>query len=314
MGLSSIIKSSSDHDRGRLGNDMLVGFCDCFFFERNVDYGEAINNMRLPVELDPSFPRGRFRGSVHCTSTGAPLASAKIRLQGFQPVLDNFFGIHQVGETDRKGRFDLPAVPVGTYYAFATLPGYVSPASLLPTTSCFGVRTHFDVPDRVLDATLPKVTINVQDASVVDFQLETGGSISGRVSWQDGTPARNNWTQLMLVDAEGGRRNLGSFLEDRSFVRDYATFGTDAEGNFRFKCLPPGRYIIGARVPRLLDYVCKNAYPGRTPAMVNCASLYYWTGGTGGTPYYMEAVPLELQSREDISGISIVLPMLEREP
>jgi hypothetical protein len=45
--------------------------------------------------------------------------------------------------------------------------------------------------------------------------------------------------------------------------------------------------------------------------MVNCASLYYWAGET---PYYMDAVPLELKSLEDISGISIVLPMLEPEP
>jgi hypothetical protein len=264
---------------------------------------------RLPVELDPSFPRGRFLGRVYCASTGAPLASAKIKLQGFKPVLDNFFGIHQIGETDRKGRFDFPAVPVGTYHAFATLPGYVSPASLLPKSSpfLFGVPIHFDVPVEVLDATLPKITTNVQEASVPDFQLETGGSISGRVSWQDGAPAKNNHTQLMLIDGEEKRGNYGSFREDLSFV----AFSTDTEGNFRFECLPPGRYIIGARVPRFLDYVCRNAYPGRTPAMVNCASSYYWTGGT---PYYMEAVPLELQSREDMSGITIVLPMLEREP
>ncbi len=253
---------------------------------------------RYPVELDPSFPRGRFLGRVHCASTGAPLASAKIKLQGVRPVSDHFFGIHQIGETDRNGRFDFPAVPVFTYYAFATLPGYVSPASLLSTRSCFGVPTHFDAPAEVLDVALPKISINVQEASILDFQLETGGSIGGRVSWQDGAPAKNNWTQLMLIDAEEKRRG-------------YRFSSTDAEGNFRLECLPPGRYIIGAKVPRLLDYVCKNAYPGRTPAMVNCASLYYWTGGT---PYYMEAVPIELQSREDIAGISIVLPMLEREP
>jgi hypothetical protein len=266
---------------------------------------------RLPLELDPSFPRGRFLGSVHCASTGLPLASAKIKLQGFKPVLDNFFGIHQIGETDGRGRFDFPAVPVGTYHAFATLPGYVSPAYLLPTASCFGIPKHFDVPVKVLDATLPKITINVQEASVLDFQLETGGSICGRVSWQDGAPAKNNGTRLMLIDGEEKRRDFGSFLKDSSFVGRDVAFSTDTEGNFRFECLPAGRYIIGARVPRLLNYVCKNAYPGRTPAMVNCASSYYWTGGT---PYYMEAVPLELQSRENISGISIVLPMLEREP
>jgi hypothetical protein len=268
--------------------------------------------MRLPVELDPSFPRGRFLGRVHCASTGLPLASAKIKLQCFKPVLDNFFGIHQIGETDRGGRFDFPAVPVGTYHAFATLPGYVSPASLLPKSSpfVFGVPTHFDVPIEVLDATLPKISINVQQASVLDFQLQTGGSICGRVLWQDGAPAKNNYTQVMLIDGEGKRRTYGSFHEETS-CGDAVAGKTDADGNFRFGCLPPGKYIVGAQVPRLLSYLCPNAYPGRTPAMVNCASLYYWTGET---PYYMDAVPLELKSLEDISGIRIVLPMLEPEP
>ena len=275
------------------------------------DHDEVINGMRLPIELDPSFPRGRFLGRVHCASTGLPLASAKIKLQGFKPALDNFFGIHQVGETDEKGRFDFPAVPVGTYHAFATVPGYVSPASLLPMTSCFGVATHFDVPAQVLDAALPKVSINVQAASVVDLQLEIGGSICGRVSWQDGAPAKNYWTKLMLIDEEGKRHNYGSFHEETSDCGDAVVGMTDDDGNFRFGCLPPGKYIIGAKVPRLLSYLCQNAYPGRNPAMVTCASLYFWSGET---PYYMEAVPLELKAREDISGISIVLPMLEREP
>jgi hypothetical protein len=91
-----MIKNSSNRDRERLSNDMLVGFCDCFFLRG------VLTMARLPVELDPSFPRGRFLGRVYCASTGAPLASAKIKLQGFRPVLDNFFGIHQIGETDRK--------------------------------------------------------------------------------------------------------------------------------------------------------------------------------------------------------------------
>src|SRR5277367_598396 len=123
---------------------------------------------RYPVELDPSYPRGRFSGSVHCASTGLPLASAKIKLQGFEPRSDHFFGIRKHGETDQNGHFDIPAIPAGTYHAFATLPGYVSPASLLPIDSfTYGPRAHFEVPDTVLDATLPKVTITAETPTVL---------------------------------------------------------------------------------------------------------------------------------------------------
>jgi hypothetical protein len=264
--------------------------------------------MRFPLELDPSYPRGRFRGSVRCASTGLPLASAKIKLQGFEPRTDNFFGIRQFGETDENGRFDIPVIPAGTYHAFATLPGYVSSASVLPMMSLFGVRTHFEVPTPVLDAALPRVSINAEVLSLLDFRLEIGGSISGTVSWQDGAPAKNNWLKLMLIDEQGTRLDHGWFHEETSLCGDAVVGSTDADGNFRLGCLAAGRYIIGAKAPRLMNYVCRNAYPGRSPEFVNCASLYYWTGET---PYYKEAIPVELKSREHISGIKIVLPMLE---
>jgi Carboxypeptidase regulatory-like domain len=267
--------------------------------------------MRYPVEIDPSFPRVRLLGTVHCASTGLPLASAEIRVQGYKHVLDRFFGINRLGATDRRGRFNFADIPVGTYYAYASLPGYVSGASLLPKYECFGVPKHFSAPVEAVDAALPKITINAEETTDVDLQLEVGGSISGSVVWQDGTHAKGNWTKLMLVDAEDKRYNHGCLIEETCFAGDAVVSPADSDGNFRFGCLPPGRYIIGAKVPRLLDYLCKNAYPGREPAMVRCASLYYWSGGKA---YYKEAVPFELKSRENIEGINIVLPMLEQGP
>jgi hypothetical protein len=139
-----------------------------------------------PVELDPSYPRGRFCGSVHCASTGTPLPSAKIKLQGFEPRTDNFFGIRQHGETDQNGRFDIPAIPAGTYHAFATLPGYVSSASLLPMKSLFGVRTHFEVPDAVLDAALPESLSMLTHRQLLIFSLrwvdQSAGPFCGRMA------------------------------------------------------------------------------------------------------------------------------------
>jgi hypothetical protein len=266
--------------------------------------------MRLPIPLDPSFPRGRFTGHVHCASAGSPLASAMIKLQRFGPAGNPFLGIHQLGKTDRNGNFDFPAIPVGTYHAFATLQGYVSPASLLPRDACFGIPTHFDVPVRVLDAVLPKVSIKVEAVSVFDFRLEIGGSICGSVSWQDGTPAKNNMLRLMLIDGEEKRRDhqLIPFEDELPFDSTLET--TDGDGNFRFEGLYTGRYIIGSKVPKFLSYVRMATYPDGSSALINCASSFYWTGRT---PYHMEAIPLELKSGADISGINIVVPMLEHE-
>jgi hypothetical protein len=220
-------------------------------------------------------------------------------------------GIHQVGKTDANGRFECDSILTGTYYAFATLEGYASPASLLPRLSLFGVPTHLSVPSHTLDAVLPRVEIKEQAASVIDFELAIGGSLSGRVTWQNGAPAKHHEVCLQLVDTDGHRHDHPTIpLEDERLLHQTPA-ETDADGQFRFEGLYTGRYIVGARAHHLLPYIRKNADLSKGTPTINWGSFFLWNGAK---PYHMEAIPFELETGMVISGIDLVLPMPKQKP
>jgi hypothetical protein len=158
--------------------------------------------MQLERKIDPNFPKGQLLGRVTCASTGLPLAGAAIKLQAIKEEGPIRFGIQRLGVTDAEGNFDFPNVLASTYYAFATLPGYASPSSTLTRSASFGISTYLDAPRHVLDAVLDKITVAPGTPSQITFSLEVGGTISGTVSWQDGSPATNNPLKVIFVDGE----------------------------------------------------------------------------------------------------------------
>lgn len=258
--------------------------------------------------IDPNYPKGRLSGSVFCSSTGAPLPSAAIKIQGAdQEARNHSFGVQFLGKTDANGKFDFPSVLVGTYYIFATLPGYVSPESLLPRMLVLGPPVAIIASQEIMNAALSQISVTQHHTSEIDLQLQPGGSISGRVTWNDGTPARHNEISLMLVEGDKRRPHTTSRPEDHPMGEEDRDF-TDSDGRFRINDLFTGSYIVGHRVPRLLNYHRKNLVPERGPAILNCASVYLWTGDK---PYFEEATPIEVHCGDHIVGLDTELPMLE---
>jgi hypothetical protein len=206
-----------------------------------------------------------------------------------------------------RGTLIFPNVLASTYYAFATLPGYASPSSTLTRSDGFGIPPHLDAPRHVLDAVLDKITVTPGTPSQITFSLEIGGTISGTVFWQDGSPATNNLLKVMFIDGEKNQHcHWLTPMEDIGPFSEF-TVATDTDGNYKLAGLFTGKYIVGARVPRLLPYVRKNLLWGGVPPTINCGSLFYWTGDT---PNPANAVPVEVTSGTDISDINLVLPML----
>jgi hypothetical protein len=257
----------------------------------------------LEREIDPNFPKGQLFGRVTCASTGLPLPAAAIKLQAVSPEGDIRFGIQRLGESDAEGKFHFPSVLASTYYAFATLPGYVSPSSLLPRHFGFGVPCHLEAPRQILD----EITIAPGTPTKIAFPLHVGGSISGTAFWQDGSLAANTPLAVKLIDDDNNRCDhwLTPMEDTHYFLQP--EMSTDNNGNFKLAGLFTGNYIVGARVPRLLPYVRKNLLWGGVPPTINCGSLFYWTGDT---PNPADAVPVAVTAGKDISGVDLVLPML----
>jgi hypothetical protein len=261
----------------------------------------------LERKIDPNFPKGQLLGLVTCASTGLPLAGAAIKLQAVKPEGDIRFGIQRLGVSDAEGNFDFPGVLAWTYYVFATLPGYVSPSSLIPREFGLGLPYFIDARRRVLDGVFDKITVVPGTPIKIIISLHAGSSISGTVFWQDGSPATNTQLTVMLIDGDENRHEHQ--LAPREDISPFANSNvlTDSNGNYKLAGLFTGKYIVGARVPRLLPYLRKNLLWGGVPPTINCGSLFYWTGNT---PNPADAVPVEATAGKDISGVNLVLPML----
>jgi hypothetical protein len=268
--------------------------------------------MIMRSDVDPSFPRGRLMGRVFSAATQLPLASVEIELQPVGPSASGVTRIGRVAESDAEGCFEANSIPVGTYYAVATLPGYVSSASILGRPPMiFGSPNRLAAFGDIPEAIVPRVTIEAERDAVIDFQLELEGAISGKVTWMDGSPARDNILDLVLIQSNGSPRHYDPNPGGGWLSSGPGMLITDGKGNFRLSNLPAGKYAVGARVPRFLPYVRTDGDPSIGPTTVNCLSSFYWTGGTA---YFREASAVEVENGADTSGVDLVLPMTEPPP
>lgn len=115
--------------------------------------------------------------------------------------------------TDARGRYGVSGLRPGKYKVAVRLP-------------------------EALTADRPEREFQVADrgCAVTDFEVTHNGRISGRVSDAEGKPAAN--LSLVVVDAEGKNPEFRYGRHER----------TDGEGRYKFKGLPPGRYLLGLRL------------------------------------------------------------------
>jgi len=91
------------------------------------------------------------------------------------------------------GSYSFAGVKAGTYYVHAIFAGYIDPIS------------HFSDEDfastdpamRARIAQIPTITVTGTDSARVDLQLDRGSAISGRILYDDGSPAAG-WTLSVI--------------------------------------------------------------------------------------------------------------------
>lgn len=165
--------------------------------------------------------RASVRGRVTFGDTGKPVRRAVVTL-----LTDLNHPASMRTLTDRRGEFRFRGVPAGKYLVAADAPGVVS------RSNGFSIRnTGFGFEG--VEKSLGRVTVGEEGEAKVEFSVERGGALSGRVTYSDGEPASGAY--LVLYTRKGG--------ELTRFFTELAR--TDDRGAYRVEGLPPGDYVVG---------------------------------------------------------------------
>jgi hypothetical protein len=183
--------------------------------------------------------------------TQRPARFADVMLQGVaatasddpQGFRENFGGGFFGGggtqtRTDVDGTFSLSGVAPGDYYVTAGGSGYVSERSLLQAAVAAGAD-----PATLL-ARIPVVHVVADANSSINVTMQRGGALSGRVVWEDGSPAAGIPVSAVLNVAAA---TLPSSLQMiRSPGANSSSAFTDDRGVFRIAGMAAGDYLLEA--------------------------------------------------------------------
>jgi hypothetical protein len=254
----------------------------------------------IAVAQQPVAQSGGVSGHVYFAGTNAPARFATVALQ---PVVvksdDRPFSerskdpaIH-IYQALLDGSFQIPRVPSGTYYVVVKYPGYLSPFSQFSNADL--VHPAPDVQQRIA-ALLPTVTVTANNVANIDIRLTRGASVSGTVTFDDGTPYAGASVSLMQRGADG------KLVEAR--LTEGAT--ADDQGHFRMTGLVAGDYVL--QVGLMVTDAMVNSVLGQVSSSYSNYrySLEYYSGDT---PRQRDAKPFKLEDGEDLPSQNLTIPI-----
>ena len=222
--------------------------------------GPPVANAQRANEPVPAT--GIVRGRV-TDANGVPLRGAEVR------VRDPNGRENRLVTTDEGGRFEVVNLVPGAWTASAAKGGYL--------TQQYGQRRPFSAPQTITLAARERVEVN--------FVLQRGGAIAGRLFDEYGDPVAGARLQLFRLRYESGRRALSP-----AGVGDQ----TDDTGAFRLYALPPGDYYLTATLRAA-------GASGIVEATVGAPTYY------PGTSSLAEAQRLRLGPGQELAGLSFGL-------
>jgi hypothetical protein len=176
-------------------------------------------------------------GHVYCADTQKPARFASIVLlsvdsQGGHGARGSGFAT-----TSSDGSFRIMGVAPGDYYAEVTMPGYLQPLHALG-------RDVQELPpaDRErVSARLTRVSVGAGQTATMQVTIYRGASISGTVSYDDGSPAPG--IRIVSLAIPQGAAGQPAAAQQNS---SGSTAQTDDRGQFRLIGLDDGTFTIFA--------------------------------------------------------------------
>lgn len=198
--------------------------------------------VQAPPQFQQRGPTGQVAGTVIAGDTQQPARFVQVTListsAGTNNNDDGFrgFGGMANARTEVDGTFLATDVAPGDYYVMASAPGYMTERSILQA----GVNAGAD-PGALL-AQIPVVHVIANATSSVTVGMQRGGTISGRVQWEDGSPAAGLTVQAVSSDTNVAMPTALQALQTPGGGQPGAL--TDDRGAFRISGLPSGNYVV----------------------------------------------------------------------
>jgi len=210
-----------------------------------------------------------FNGYVRDTG-GSPIAG--IWVQVWDDSCDGNVLPGVGGHSGSDGSFQIINVPDGTHYIMANPASF--PQRLGPDFREY-VDQWWEGIDPQDDCLLTTpVTVSGNDTiSGINFALDVGGSISGKITNGSGTPVEDAWVQAWYNDVTPGyvMRGIGAH--------------TDANGDYTIHGVPPGPILVATN---------------------NVNDVIIWWDGDNGDPDPAQAETINIQPDSMITEVNIV--------
>jgi hypothetical protein len=267
---------------------------------------------------------GQVTGSVWCRDSGKPARFASIQLvpekaflaapvdpaaasapdaahlklealtSALKSALKNIFdGSDLQTLTGLDGSFRLDQVPAGTYYVISQLQGYRSPLSTLSQQE----RLQPDATTfAAISSQIQKIVVAPGQTIQSRIELERGATLSGRITYSDGSPAQNVTPALLLRAQDGGWTQV---------FTSALPVPTDDQGAFHFLGLPPGQYAVKAPLPTEQMIIGIGLGQVSTHMATGDALVVY----SGGALRQADIKPIEIAAGESRTGISLTFPL-----
>jgi Carboxypeptidase regulatory-like domain len=217
------------------------------------------------------------------------------------------------------GTYLFTNVQPGTYYVHATVAGHIDPFTEFSPED---LASKDPAIRQKIAAVTTVVTVTGGEGAHADLRMERGASISGRVLYDDGTPAAG-WTVRTVHQAPAGSdpnpfAAIGMDASDLDLSHVTETSTTDDTGHYRIAGLPSGNYTLQARfVGAILGTSALNpmtANPGNTGIAASAGALgdrmgLRLTVYSGDALRLTDAKFISLRAGEDHPDYDLTMPL-----